>query len=115
MAAFPKMPVQLTHWGTITIENSGNLMAYLSFLIWVAFLTLLVCSVYIAMGHGPWTLLAEGLLAAGFGTRLMMGLSPTIWAPGKRTFLILHVCMAAVVIFCLAAWRGKQQGVQRAQ
>ena len=115
IAAFPKMLVQLTHWGTITIENSGNPMAYLPFLIWAAFLTLLVCSVYIAMGHGPRTLLAEGLLAVGFGTRLMMGLSPTIWASGERIFLILHICMAAVVILCLAAWRGKQQEAQTAQ
>ena len=52
-------------------------------------------------------LLAAGLVLGGFGTRLMMGFSPTVWASEDRTFLIMHICMAMAAVLCLAAWPAK--------
>lgn len=56
----------------------------------------------------PRALLAIGLVLGGFGTRLMMGFSPTVWASEDRTFLIMHICMAMVAVMCLAVWPVKQ-------
>lgn len=61
----------------------------------------------VIMGHMPRALLAVGLVLGGFGTRLMMGFSPTVWASEDRTFLIMHICMAMAAVLCLAAWPAK--------
>ena len=82
-------------------------MAYVPFLLWAAAFVLMVCTVYVIMGHMPRALLAVGLVLGGFGTRLMMGFSPTVWASEDRTFLIMHICMAMAAVLCLAAWPAK--------
>lgn len=38
------------------------------------------------------------ILSLGFGSRLMMGFSPTVWASGYRTFSILFICFIFVTI-----------------
>lgn len=107
--SFPHLSFLLTTWGIITIETVRNLMAYVPFLLWAAAFAMLVCTVYIIMGHMPRALLAIGLVLGGFGTRLMMGFSPTVWASEDRTFLIMHICMAMVAVMCLAVWPVKQK------
>ena len=107
ISSFPHLSFLLTTWGIITIETVRNLMAYVPFLLWAAAFVLLVCTVYVIMGHMPRALLAVGLVLGGFGTRLMMGFSPTVWASEDRTFLIMHICMAMAAVLCLAAWPAK--------
>lgn len=101
--SFPHLSFLLTTWGIITIETVRNLMAYIPFLLWAFAFILLVCTVYIVCGHTARSLLAVGLVLGGFGTRLMMGFSPTVWASEDRTFLVMHICMAMALTVCLAA------------
>ncbi len=38
------------------------------------------------------------IMAAGFGSRILMGFSPTVWASGYRTFAILFVCFILIAL-----------------
>ncbi len=41
------------------------------------------------------------ILAAGFGSRVLMGFSPTVWASGYRTFAILFVAFILIALLIL--------------
>ncbi len=40
------------------------------------------------------------VLLAGFATRMAMSFSPTVWASGERTFLVMDLCL----LFCMGAF-----------
>ena len=65
------------------------------------YLGLLICvvlTVYFIHGKSTETLLELVILGGGLCSRVMMGLSPTIYASGERTSLY---CSVAVLIVCL--------------
>ena len=41
------------------------------------------------------------ILAAGFGSRILMGFSPTVWASGYRTFAVLFVAFILIALLIL--------------
>lgn len=55
-----------------------------------------LCSVGLLMGSRQAALTAFVMLAAGLGSRMLLGFSPTVWASGYRTF---HI-MLLTFLFC---------------
>ncbi len=73
-------------------------MADLLFLL----LTLCICyNIFTLLSSKKERLVAFALLTLGFGTRLMMGFSPTVWASGYRTFYLFFLSLLIVAILIL--------------
>lgn len=70
---------------------------------WLADLILLaVClsiliSLYYAFDNKKYSVLTIFILLLGFGSRMVMSFSPTIWASGTRTFIFMY---ASIVVCC---------------
>lgn len=69
-----------------------------------------IFSVCMICGTFKKSLVPLSLLAVGFGSRMMMGFSPTIWASGARTFLFCFSMIAFVVLYLVSNAEKEVQG-----
>ncbi|EOS8067559.1 hypothetical protein C8050_RS02000, partial [Enterococcus faecium] len=71
---------------------------------WVAtllILGLMIClllGIYLSFTNKKIALFLSLLMVMGFCSRVIMGFSPTVWASGMRTYYILYVVVAIVVL-----------------
>ena len=93
---------RLLNSGTITEGNYYRWQSYYAIVILFVVSICLVVSIYLAFGNTKACGLAMTLMVAGLGSRVAMGLSPTVWFSGRRTFLLMYFCMMGV-LFLL--WR----------
>ncbi|MFV0412269.1 MAG: DUF6056 family protein [Oscillospiraceae bacterium] len=82
--------------GMITLSNANVPVAYLPLLLLYAAFAASLVNLYLALGHTPTALAAVWVLVCGFGSRVMMGLSPTVWVSGDRTGLFFSLAVVAV-------------------
>ena len=88
-----------TGQGIVNLSNCNILTAYLPLLVLYGTFALCIVDVYLAFGHTPKALACILALGIGLGTRVAIGLSPTIGISGGRTGLFfslvtLTVCVA---------------------
>lgn len=68
------------------------------------FLLVLLCGVVLVVSllkTKTSRIISALILAAGFGSRILMGFSPTVWASGYRTFAILFVAFILIALLIL--------------
>ncbi|MEG1175082.1 MAG: hypothetical protein RSD62_00410 [Ruthenibacterium sp.] len=87
---------RLTQQGSIYLENHSVPTAYLFPALMLTFAFLLLAAVYVALGHTLRALAALLILLIGFSSRMTLIFSPSVWASGLRTHLVLQFCCAAV-------------------
>jgi hypothetical protein len=99
----PDITTLLTHktYGTmffppVTVENMDNIASYLPVFISICIIGMLFISLYLAFENTTEFIVSFLVLGAGFGTRFMMGFSPTVYASSARTFTILIFCLITV-------------------
>ena len=89
---------RLLNSGTITEGNYYRWQSYYAIVILFAVSICLVLSIYLAFGNTRICGLAMTLMVAGLGSRVAMGLSPTVWFSGRRTYLLMYFCMLGVAL-----------------
>ena len=89
----------LTRLGTFQAENLNTLIP------WIIYLAVIACVLagifLLSRQEKTEAALLFALMILGFGSRFMMGLSPTIWASGERTFIFLYfavICAASLLV-----------------
>lgn len=82
---------EITKYGFITLYNFSDISSYivLIFLYLAAFLIPLM--IFLVLGNTWKSVLSIGIILLGFISRIVLSVSPTIWASGKRTFFFLSV------------------------
>lgn len=58
-----------------------------------------IYSIYIITGNRKETFFLAFILGVGLITRTMMGISPTIWISGVRTFMIFYIAIIYVILY----------------
>ncbi len=97
------------------VMNGGFIMQFESpkiILLWIG-LAVVVCSllmsICILLGKSQNTLIVLGILILSFGSKAIMGFSPTVWASLQRTGLFLLVGFVACAAFLLNQWNFKSK------
>lgn len=88
-----------TKTGTgLSINHLGSLIPTLLFLLT---LCCLIVGLYISFEDRTKSLFSCILLLMGFSSRIIMGFSPTVWASGMRTYYILFVVSAILILMLI--------------
>jgi len=97
----PTFQSQLTKYGFITSSNFSILSSYIPVFILCFTFILILISLYLIFGNSYKSLLAISILIIGFLTRMILILSPTIWASGLRThfFMFVSIIICSTIIF----------------
>lgn len=87
--------------GLLTPVNRGNLEVFTTYLIWCLLLICLLITVIKLASSFKTLLIILTLLIAGFASRFAIMFSPTIYASGYRTCLVLILCIFVSVLILL--------------
>ena len=79
--------------------NIFSIKSLLVYLLMIVIVFSIIYSIYKLLGNRRETLLLSYILGVGLITRAMMGISPTIWISGVRTFMIFYLCLMYVVLY----------------
>lgn len=79
--------------------NIFSIKSLLVYLLMIVIVFSIIYSIYKLLGNRRETLLLSYILGVGLITRTMMGISPTIWISGVRTFMIFYLCLMYVVLY----------------
>lgn len=86
--------------GTTGTEPSfSNPMSLLPLCIITICLVSFLCGLYYLFQDKRVALFQVIIFLAGFASRMIMGLSPTIWLSGHRTFIFLYFCLMVITLF----------------
>lgn len=83
----------------IKADNYLFVQPYISYLVYLLIITSIIMGIVISYGKSFHTLINITILAAGFGSCIMMGLSPTIYASTVRTLLNGYFALIACSIY----------------
>ena len=67
-------------------------------IVFLIVIAIVLLSLYQAFDNKKTFFISFIVLCFGLGSRLMMGLSPTVWASGHRTFFIMFLALIIVLI-----------------
>lgn len=88
-----------TKTGTgLSVHYLGSLIPTLLFILT---LCCLIVGLYVSFEDKNKSLLSCILLLMGFSSRILMGFSPTVWASGMRTYYILFVVSAILILMLI--------------
>lgn len=87
--------------GLVTAVNRGNLEVFMTYSIWCLLLICLLVTVIKLANSFKTLLITLTLLIAGLASRFAIMFSPTIYASGYRTCLILVVCVLVTILILL--------------
>lgn len=88
-------------YGSITLQNCDKLASYLPAIVLAMTFLCALAAVCLAFReqHTGW--FGALLLLGGLGSRVMMGLSPSIWFSSDRTFFFLYLSILLVIVLLL--------------
>lgn len=87
--------------GLLTAVNRGNLEVFTTYFIWVLLLVSILITVIKLADNFKTLLIVLVLLISGLASRFAIMFSPTIYASGYRTCLVLVVCVLVSVLVLL--------------
>lgn len=93
--------------------NFSGVMVGIQTLVCLAVLACVALTVYFLHGAGGETMLELLVLTAGFFSRVIMGLSPTIYVSGDRTALFCSAAVLFVILRNLDIWLRGNPGVRQ--
>lgn len=82
--------------GLVTVANRGNLSALSKYIIWAAMIILLSIVIALLQDSIRMFIASFVLICTGGASRVVMGLSPTVYASGARTFAVMVFCIMGV-------------------
>ncbi|HHY5088707.1 hypothetical protein HMPREF2809_12780, partial [Enterococcus sp. HMSC055G03] len=74
---------------------------WIATLVVLALLLCLIVGIYLSFDNKKTSIFLVILMIMGFCSRLIMGFSPTVWASGMRTYYILYVVIAILVLMAV--------------
>ena len=91
------IPLAVNEDISMNIFKMDLISHYIPIVASVLFIACLCISLYLVFENSIKTICYIGIFFMGFGSRFLMGFSPTIFASGERTFFMFYV---AIIILC---------------
>lgn len=93
---------EIPYWGLANAENRGGLGPFLEFFVISICLVLFLQNIVLICETREQLLVSLTLVLSGVASRVVIGLSPTIYASGIRTCAVMSFCFIGVVIYLYA-------------
>jgi hypothetical protein len=82
--------------GQVTVDNYLLLYPYIKIMIYFVTCITVLISIYLVFGNNSKSVFGISLFIGGVASRVMLGLSPSVWVSGDRTYLCLYFCILMI-------------------